>query len=411
MLQAEPTRPPVPNVIRYMVIVGFYVFLSAWFIATSRRGHHTLVYAFFLAPTALHLFICMWKQHASLRALRSPIYILLGTFLVYMTVTSGWSDNAEDLSDYIKRSVYTLVFVYGVYVVGRYDTLHFWRAIFCALALCIPWLAINIIAYPEQAFTWGGRLIGVHAGVNYLLTGAMLGSLFVLGVSALIQGLARRGLNITNLAVMFAIVGVFYGVLLTESRSALLALLATAAYWALSSKEIRQFKLPALLALPVIGVMLAPYAELFISRGFSQRFEIWAVALEWIWQHPWLGHGVDALFTLDVSSGETLADPHNLHLKVLYDGGLIGGLLWIAVLVAVGKRAWQYRETPMGQCVMALLIYSVSVKFFESRGILTRPTEFWHLIWLCAGMALACTHKNEASTRSCAPSPETGSTK
>ncbi|MFT5033331.1 MAG: hypothetical protein ACI9OO_001263 [Bacteroidia bacterium] len=128
MLQAEPTRPAVPNVIRYMVIVGFYVFLSAWFIATSRRGHHTLVYAFFLAPTALHLFICMWKQHASLRALRSPIYILLGTFLVYMTVTSGWSDNAEDLSDYIKRSVYTLVFVYGVYVVARYDTLHFWQS-------------------------------------------------------------------------------------------------------------------------------------------------------------------------------------------------------------------------------------------------------------------------------------------
>ncbi len=408
MLQAEPIRPEVPKAIRYMVIAGFYVFLSAWFIATSRKGQHTLVYAFFLAPTAFHLFICMWKQDPTLKALLSPIYLLLGAFLSYMTVTSAWSDNAEDLSDYIKRIVYTMIFVYGVHVVVRYEAAHFWRAILCAIALCIPWLAINLIYYPEEAFA-SDRLIGVHAGVNYLLTGAMLGSLFVLGVCSLIQRLAQQGFSIANLVVMLGIVVVFYGLLLTESRSALLALVATAAYWAVSSKEIRQFKLLALLALPVIGVMLAPYAELFISRGFSQRFEIWAIALEWIGQRPWLGHGMDALFVINVSSGEELYDPHNIHLKVLYDGGVIGGALWLAVLCAIGWRAWQHRDTPMAQCVMALLIYSVSVKFFESRGILTRPTEFWHLVWLCAGMALACHSKVDASMHSYAPAPDTKS--
>lgn len=327
-----------------------------------------------------------------------------------MTVTSAWSDNPEALSDYIKRIVYTLVFVYGASVVVRYETAHFWRAILCATALCIPWLAINLTYYPQQAFA-SGRLVGVHGGINYLLTGAMLGSLFVLGICALIQRLARRGFNISNLAIMLGIAVVFYGILLTESRSALLALVATVAYLAFSSREIRQLKLFALLAVPAVGIMLAPYVELFISRGFSQRFEIWAIALEWIGQRPWLGHGMDALFVINVSSGEELYDPHNIHLKVLYDGGLVGGILWVTLLVAIGWRAWQHRDTPMGQSVMALLIYSVSVKFFESRGILSRPTEFWHLIWLCAGMALACTAKNESSMRSCSPSPGTASTK
>ncbi|HCS26528.1 MAG TPA: hypothetical protein DIW43_03690 [Spongiibacteraceae bacterium] len=411
MTQVQTTSPQVPNAVRLALIAGMYLFMSAWFIAYSRSAHHTIVYAGFIGPALIHLGLCLWRSDATTRTLRSPIYITLTLFLVYMVLSTTWSDNADSLAHYIKRLVQTLVFIYGVYIIVRFEPRHFWRSIIVALALCGPWLAVNLIFFPEAAFT-SNRFKGANAGVHYLLTGAMLGSFVVLGSSYLIQKLERRRPD-TKTFLLFAAIGVvFYALLLTESRSALLALVATAGFAIFSSQQVRRFRTVLLLAIIVIAIMLAPYADVFISRGFSNRFEIWEAALRWIAQRPWLGHGFDALFVLPISSGEELYDAHNIHLEVLYEGGVLGGLLWLGFLGALTWRGWTCRHSALGQAVLALLVYSISVKFFESRGILSRPTEFWYLLWLCAGMALACRRDDKpASTHSCAPSPEPGSAK
>lgn len=411
MTQALTTNPQVPNIVRLALIAGMYLFMSAWFIAYSRSSHHTIVYAGFIGPALIHLIFCLWQNDSATRALRSPAYTLLALFLTYMVLSTTWSDNADSLAHYIKRLAQTLVFIYGVYIVVRFEPRHFWRSIVVAVALCGPWLAVNLIFFPDSAFT-SNRFKGANAGVHYLLTGAMLGSFVVLGASYLIQKLERRRPN-AKAVLLFAAIGVvFYALLLTESRSALLALVATAGFAILSSQQVRRFRAVVLLAILVIAIMLAPYADVFIARGFSNRFEIWDATLHWIAQRPWLGHGFDALFVLPISSGEELYDAHNIHLEVLYEGGLLGGILWLVFLGALAWRGWTCRHSALGQTVLALLIYSISVKFFESRGILSRPTEFWHLLWLCAGMALACQRDDQPSNKhSCEPTPETASTR
>lgn len=410
MTLTQAPQPQVPKYVRFALIGGTYLFMSAWFIAYSRSAHHTMVYAGFLGPALIHLLFCFWNQDPTIKALKSPLFISLGLFLGYMVISTFWSDNADSFGFYAKRITQTLVFVYGVYIIARFEPRHFWRSILCALALCGPWLAANLLFYPETAFA-SGRFKGANAGLHYLLTGAMLGSFFVLGTCHLLQSLERRGMKARSLLLLAALGAVFYGVLLTESRSALLALALTAVFWALSSGQIREFKFVALAAVVAIGFLLTPYIDVFISRGFSNRFEIWQAAVDWIMQRPWFGHGFDALFVLPISNGEELYDPHNIHLEILYDGGLVGGLLWTGFLATVAWRGWVGRHSALGKCVLALLIYSVSVKFFESRGILSRPTEFWYLLWLCAGMAMACKGNEEelANTHSGEPALETAS--
>lgn len=386
--------------------------MAAWFISPTRHNHHTIVYIAFLLPSLLHLLACLWKRDAALRALKSLPYVALTVFLVYMTISTTWSDIADGMSHYIKRLGQTLLFIYGAYIIFRFETRHFWGSLYSSLFLCVPWLAINLIFFPEEAFI-SDRFKGANAGLHYLLTGALLGAFLVLGLTRLIQLVEAKGLNIFNMAVFISGCAVFYAVLLTESRSALLALAATGAYWAISSRQLLKFKWLAAGVVIVAAILVTPYLELFIARGFSQRFEIWGATWQWILEHPWFGHGFDAEFILHVSSNEELYDAHNIHLEVLYEGGFVGGLLWFFFLGTLAWQGWQHRHSDLGKCLCALLIYSVSVKFFESRGILSRPTEFWHLIWLCTGMAVALASRpaNALNTHSCAPSPETASAK
>lgn len=402
------TRPAVPAALQGALVAGFYVFMCAWFIAPSRSAHHTIVYLAFLLPCLLHLLYTLWCRSDSLRGLVSPVFLSLAIFLAYMVISTLWSDIAEEPGHYLKRMVQTLLFVYGVYAVCRLSPAHLEKAILCCVVLCVIWLAVNELYFGETAYL-SDRFRGANAGLHYLLTGALLGAILVLGTHVMLQRLSYKGVDMPGIVLTCLLAGVFYGVLLTESRSALLALVVTAGYWFFDTPNIRNFKIIAVIGAVGAAIMLAPYAELFISRGFSQRFEIWHATLQWILEEPWFGHGFGAEYILHVSSGEELYDAHNIHLEVLFEGGLVGGFLWLTFLSTLASCGWRARNTAMGKCLLALLIYSVSVKFFESRGILSRPTEFWHLLWLCAGIAMAC--DGFASKRSGEPTLETTSTR
>ena len=410
MAPHQAGKPAAPDFLRIALIGGFYIFMAAWFIAPSRHNHHTIVYVAFLLPAFLHLLICTWnRDKAVLHGLKTLPYLALTVFLTYMVITTAWSDLAKEIPHYLKRLTVTLIFIYGVYIICRFEIRHFWGSLYASLLICVPWLVINLIFFPEEAFL-SDRFKGANAGLHYLLTGALLGAFFVLGLTRLIQLVETKGFNIFNIAIFISGCTVFYAVLLTESRSALLAFAATGVYWVISSRQITRFKWVVAGLSVVAAILLIPYIDLFISRGFSQRFEIWGVTWQWILERPWFGHGFDAEFILQVSSNEELYDAHNIHLEVLFEGGFVGGLLWLFFLGTIAWQGWRNRASELGKCLIALLIYSVSAKFFESRGILSRPTEFWHLIWLCAGMAiaLATVHPSRLpNTHSCAPARET----
>lgn len=371
-----------------LVAGGFYIFMCAWFIASSRSAHHTIVYVFFLLPALIHLIAAIALKSDVLRIWRNPVFLSLTIFLAYMAISSTWSDNSEGLAHYAKRMLYTLLFVYGVYVTTRNGLKHFERALLTACVIAIPWLIINVTLFPEEAFI-NGRFFGLNAGIHYLLTGSLLGSYLLLLMTYLVNRM-DEGLKLLPAIFIFVIAAnLFYGVLLTESRSALLALAASGAYLFISIKghNTVRYSLIGIGLLAVIAV--APYANEFIQRGYANRFEIWDIVWNRIASNPIFGHGTDAELIMHISSGEELYDAHNIHLEVLFEGGLAGFLLWSTLLLSIAFAGWESRREPLGKYILALLIYSVVAKAFESRGILSRPTEFWHLLWLCGGLAMA----------------------
>lgn len=124
------------------------------------------------------------------------------------------------------------------------------------------------------------------------------------------------------------------------------------------------------------------YPEAIIQRGASFRPEIWADALRQIGEHPWLGHGYDHPMRIALSNGMLLADPHNIELGVLFAGGIIGLLLWLAIYALAFAFAWKNRQSPAVLLASTWLMFGLASGLTEGNAFLPRPKEHWFLIWI-----------------------------
>lgn len=146
----------------------------------------------------------------------------------------------------------------------------------------------------------------------------------------------------------------------------------------------RQEKALIALALALAGALLGYilYPEVITQRGASFRPEIWADALRQISEHPWLGHGYDHPMRIVLSNGMLLADPHNIELGVLFAGGIIGLLLWVAIYALAFAFSWKNRKSPAVLLASTWLVFGLAAGLTEGNAFLPRPKEHWFLIWI-----------------------------
>jgi O-antigen ligase len=229
-----------------------------------------------------------------------------------------------------------------------------------------------------------GRVTGFGVMANANLIAAAMGAGFLWLWPWRFQTPARRALKWLAMAAMVACL------VLADSRSAWAALFASV--FVLLAIRNRERAWRRLLGLGVVGlgVAAAAYPELS-ERGWSFRPQIMQYAWRLFEQHPWLGLGQGARFTIPVQGGMGMdqVHTHNLFTQVAVELGLPGLLLWSAIWLALGWRAWRHRDDVIGRMVLGLWVFASVMLQFDLPHLIDSPRPGWLIIWLPLALSLS----------------------
>ncbi|QYJ15076.1 hypothetical protein Rxycam_00888 [Rubrobacter xylanophilus DSM 9941] len=271
--------------------------------------------------------------------------------------------------------------------------------------VCGLMLAVALLDHRSLPWAWGAALLGAAASVplGYVLPkgekmlevgrfspgGADPNAYACLLV--VVFFVAYFGFRHRRMAVLLLTPVLFYGVFATQSRTALVVLVATPlagllvprlAAW-LGGRTLLLYALGAtafagvVLLLPAVGGALieryATLAEVQSEQTWSGRWSIWMGALQVISAHPLLGVGAGnfAYAAIDYSTmiaafsaerGEFAGVAHNMFLSVASQLGLVGLALFLGTLaLASGMAARLAQEEDLGVgLALGLIAFAVT---------------------------------------------------
>lgn len=233
-----------------------------------------------------------------------------------------------------------------------------------------------IVGFPD------GRMNGWAETRHPILGAAIIGLCVLLAAGRLLAG---RGLLLNAVAVLIGLVFV----VATGSRGPLAAVAASLALLLLGLRPRWFLGLAALGVLLLLAVhVLAPelqaalYERLF-QRGWSNRLDIWSLALREIALRPLFGYGPSARIALPENNF-----PHDLFLSTLFYSGAVGLLLLLALLALALRGAWRARPAAERWTLLALLLNMLLTGVSDLSQVTKGPSPMWYIVWLPVVLAL-----------------------
>lgn len=318
-----------------------------------------------------------WRELA-----RRPLMPWLMALFVWSTISLAWTNASRPL-DEILRTLSVLVFLFAwMHGVGADPRRQRGMLVAGAGVLAVTAVAamIRFAVQPPP----DGRVIGFGVMANANLIAAAMGAGFLWLWPWRFQARWQRLLKWLAMAAMVACL------VLADSRSAWAALFgAVFVLLAIRRKE-RAWQRLLGLGVVALGVAAAAYPELS-ERGWSFRPQIMQYAWALFEQHPWLGLGQGARFTIPVQGGMGMdqVHTHNLFTQVAVEIGLPGLLLWSIVWLGLGWRAWRHRDDAVGRVVLALWVFASVMVQFDLPHLIDSPRPGWLIIWLPLALSLS----------------------
>jgi len=382
---SAPVRIAVDSRWRNLLCAGLLVLITGMCVLPAGASFNPgKPYQYLLALTlylpALILGFARFERWRELA--RRPLVPWLMALFVWSTLSLAWTNAARPL-DEILRTLSVLVFLFAwLHGVGDDPRRQRWLLAGGAGVLAATAVAamIRFAVQPPP----DGRVIGFGVMANANLIAAAMGAGFLWLWPWRFQTPARRVLKWLAMAVMATCL------VLADSRSAWAALFAAVfALLALRDREIAWRRL-LLLGIAALGVVAAAYPELS-ERGWSFRPQIMQHAWALFEQHPWLGMGQGARFTIPVEGGMGMdqVHTHNLFTQIAVELGLPGLLLWSGIWLALGWRAWQHRGDTVGRMVLGLWVFASVMVQFDLPHLIDSPRPGWLIIWLPLALSLS----------------------
>ncbi len=351
----------------------------ALFIAFAGDGIRNLmtIWGFGAAAIVVALACVVMMIRVRPRLDRSRLPKALIAFLGFAVLSAAWS--AYPSASLLTLTGTLLTTIVGVYLALVLD----WTELVRVLAVALKWvLGLSIVfelwvalvvrapvlpffvdfggKEPPLLAMWsrnllfeGGRIQGILGNSNLLAVVALLG-IIVFGLQ-LAAGSVRRGWGIAWLALAVVIFG------LTRSSTMILAAVVAAVVLG-AALLMRRSTTPrartavylGLAALAAAGILFVTvFSNLFLalfgkSSDLTGRIGIWADVIELAQQRPWFGWGysspwigwVEPFDGLVIRNGVEQLHAHNAWLDVWLQLGVVGVVLFAAVIVSVLWRSW-----------------------------------------------------------------------
>lgn len=318
-----------------------------------------------------------WRELA-----RRPLMPWLMALFVWSTISLAWTNASRPL-DEILRTLSVLVFLFAwMHGVGADPRRQRGMLVTGAGVLAVTAVAamIRFAVQPPP----DGRVIGFGVMANANLIAAAMGAGFLWLWPWRFQARWQRLLKWLAMAAMVACL------VLADSRSAWAALFGAVFVLLTIRRNERAWQRLLGLGVVALGVAAAAYPELS-ERGWSFRPQIMQYAWALFEQHPWLGLGQGARFTIPVQGGMGMdqVHTHNLFTQVAVEIGLPGLLLWSIVWLGLGWRAWRHRDDAIGRVVLALWVFASVMVQFDLPHLIDSPRPGWLIIWLPLALSLS----------------------
>jgi len=345
-------------------------------------GHRVVFYV--LAPFMGWI---LYEGRHELKALiQTKSFVLLSAYLGYFGLTFFWSEHRDPESFFkILRDV-TGIMLFSLTLAFVIPKISLPRLPLYFAGLCVGFAAVSaLVFYGVGQQPLSGRLIGLGRYENsihfaFLLSYAVL-ALVCLGLEGKSKEIALRFILIV-LALLF--------VALSQTRSAYVCLAACIVLLTVLG-HVRYA-----LILCTLGVVCAA-ATYFIwggSNGILQRldsyrFEIWSQAWESIKAKPLLGSGIETepKFSQDVIfSDGGWKSTHNVYIGHLFTGGIVGLLIFGAMVANMGVTAvsnwWRERKQGHVQYVTVFSNLMLCFALVSGKFLFTHYIENVHIHWL-----------------------------
>ena len=174
-------------------------------------------------------------------------------------------------------------------------------------------------------------------------------------------------------------------VLFSQSRGPIIALYVTFLFGAIWKRD--GVTVAILLFLP--SALYAVYSTTgfefgqVVSRGLSYRTEIWRIVIDRIEEHMWFGHGLLAEEGNLLCYGRVMHHhPHSGYLSTVFYGGLTGLVLFLCLLLACFKVAFENLIREKECMVMGMLMFAAMSIATDTNKLVTKPSGIWLFFWV-----------------------------
>lgn len=361
--------------VRYILPVGWLAMLTGLFWIGDRSLYHKLYYGLIAFPTAAAVLM----HPKSLTALvRQPIFWAFAGFSAYMMLTLLWSPTDEGTGSLLKRPLYIGLLMLSAGLMALQCHTRLMQATYVSALIATLGAVVLLVHFVVVELPRGdGRLSGMGALYNPLLTSHVLGAFAAYWLATAFRApVGKLTLPLACLVILLI------AIIATGSRTPLVGLVLSFG-WLLIGGSPKRGAIGAGVILAIGLALVLLYPEALMQRGASYRPEIWHYVLGMVARHPWLGHGFDAGFVIPIPGlSEALADPHNIELAVLYEGGIVGLGLWCLLYMVALAYCWRNRNEPTFTVAGTWLVFGLGAGLTEGAAFMSRPKEHWLLIWL-----------------------------
>ncbi len=346
-----------------------------------------------ILPIAMLASLAAWALGREKRPFDQPAYVLFPAFIVVgmlSMVFNGWAGGALTRFLEFLPSLIAMVLV----AQASHSPKNLAR-IMVVVCLCALVLAIHGIEQAKLGEGWTGmptvqdgriQYVGIFSDPNDL---AML---FVMAIPMTLLLAGRGGMLGLRRLFWWLLAGILlYGVYLTDSRGAFLAVMAMAGVWIWRKRGLIVAGTLGAAGMAVLMMLPTRMQELDASESSAYgRIETWYDGIQMFISYPIFGVGVNNF------TDHTYLTAHNSFVLVLAETGIVGYTVWLALVVYcvlmpimvlrlpadLGNDEYQPLWTQERKVAMTLLIAQVG--FFACAFFLSR--SYIILLYILVGM-------------------------
>lgn len=373
-------KPIIKKALLVLLSIGMFVATAGYNIFWDGSKFHTAFYLCLLLPGLVYVAMDL---NVLKRVYHNPVTILALVYL-FTAVLSAFYPGTVNSPE--KELIQVTLIVLSLFVIAQFVTKN--PELFTKI-LVIGVVAVALAAfyhlykyYFVEGNSYTRRLSGYLLPGNPLHLAGSYGFSFMASILLLIK-YRRQPLMVALLAVSGGTI--FLAIIATQSRSFFLALL-TAMVISYVGRGKKSVILIILFTITVIllGLYLNPE---ILGRTQFYRLQIWQDVLQLILEKPLFGWGADYDPTIKMA-GDTFIDTHNIFLMVWLK---YGALSLVALLLLYGYSLvviMKNRDNELLRLGGALLVFGVSMLFFEGHDIITKPNRMWLMVWVPIGIVM-----------------------